>query len=157
MDFYENQNFFDFSNVLLSRSYNALQLIDKKLSNEQTERTFKKLIDFLIPSLDFLLLFLISLIVYFVFRALFTSFRTPILISFRRLNSKMKFISLFYLIFLYFMRQFFSCNLNTLNVIVDISDLLYSKETLLETKKEICFPERNSDIEHFEKVKFVLN
>ena len=44
----------------------------------------------------------------------------------------------FDLLFLFYIRQFFGGNLNTENVMVRTDELLYSKDQILNTKKEFC-------------------
>ena len=57
-----------------------------------------------------------------------------------------------FVLFFFFIEQFFSGNLNALNVIVDVSDLPYSKEKVLNTDKEPCFLEGAAEIEYYIKV-----
>ena len=139
----------DYSDVVMSKSFNTLQLIEKKLSS-QTEKSLMGLLNFLLPSLGYLGLLFASLLLYFVALFLLSSFKLAKLRRLRRRqNFKFKILSFFFVAGMFLTSLFFSCNLNTMKILVDVSDILYSKEKLLETKREICYPELNSELNYF--------
>ena len=112
-DYAIDQRFMDFTQGFDSSPIVPLQISD------QNERG---LYDFILPSLYFGLLILAALLVYFGFSTFF-SFNT----SKRNLQIKILFFSL--IIFLFFMAQFFTEDLNASDVvIVDTSIILHSRE-----------------------------
>ena len=144
--------------VAFSKSFYQLQLINEKLKNEN-EKNLISLINFLIPSIEFISLLLACMLIYFVTKSFFSSAtKLTNQKANKKQNFKIKTLSFFYLLFLFFIQNFFTNNINTGNVIVDTSDLLYSKNKLLDTKKEICFPEKNTEYQdYFVKVSFIEN
>ena len=137
----------DFSNTVTSFGYHLFQVIDKKLSS-QNEQSLIGLFNFLMPSLSFLLLFFAGVLLYFACSLVFSYFK-----KFKKQSLQFKILSFAYLLFLFFICQFFNGNLNTSKIIVDDSDLLYSKQQILETKKEFCFIEKsNAEVDYFAKV-----
>ena len=155
-----DQSLVAYSDVLLSIAYHPFQLINKK---NQSKKSLAKLISFLIPSFSFLLIFVLSLIFYLADLFLF-SLASSRLTSLKRLRtfkitqqklkgSRLKILTFSFMVFVFFIKNFFGNNLNTTIVILDFSDLLYSIEKLLETDKEFCFLERSIEYEYFERVR----
>lgn len=127
-----------------------MQLIEKKLLSNREEQGLISLLNFLVPSLSFAGLLLLSLLLYFASLFVLSSFRLSRLRRLkRRTNFKARILWLPFIAFLFLISQFISCNLNTMKIVVDVSDILYSKEKLLETKREICYPELNSELKFF--------
>lgn len=144
-----DQRLIDYSDVVMSKSFNTMQIIEKKLSTQE-EQSLMNLLNFLIPSLGFVGLLLASLLLYFASLLLLSSFKlTKLRRLKRRTNFKTRIQWLSFVAFLFLMSLFFSANLNTMKIVVDVSDVLYSKEKLLETKRELCYPELNSELNYF--------
>lgn len=140
----------DYSDVVLSKSFNTMQLISEKKLSDQDEKSLMSLLNFLVPSLGYLGLLFASLLLYIVALFVLSSFKLSNLQRWRRINNfKSKILWLSFVVCLFLMSLFFSCNLNTMKIVVDVSDILYSKKQLLETKREICFPELNSELNYF--------
>ena len=100
------------------------------------------------PSLSFLLLFFAGVLLYFACSLIFSYFK-----KFKKQSLQFKILSFAYLLFLFFICHFFNGNLNTSQIIVDDSGLLYSKQQILETKKEFFLIEKsNAELDYFAKV-----
>lgn len=144
--------FVDYLNVpLIATGVSPLQMI-KKVTNEKVVESLSSLFHFLVPSTGFLTLVLVGGLLYWAVSSLFSRFKKSagLLPSRRKLQRKI--VAFFLLLFLFFMGKFFEGNLNTSNVVVRTDDLLYSKEQILKTKKEFCFPEKSSEVNFFKNV-----
>lgn len=140
------QSFVDFSDALSNLEYRLMQLIDKK-SRNQFDSSWTKQMSFLAPPSDLICLIMIGLLLYFVFRFLLSS---TFKLTMSKLNifgpekselpPKRQFpiIVLSFTMLLFLIKTFYSNNLNTDNVIVDASDLLFSDEQIAQTDKELC-------------------
>ena len=114
-----------------------LQLIER-LANQQMEKSLSSFFHFLVPSTAFLALLATSCLLKWLLPALICLAKKsrP---SRKKLQLKiLKILWLFYFLFSFFIQQFFCGNLNTENVVVRTDDLLYSKEQVLRTNKELC-------------------
>ena len=160
----QNSDQLDYSSIIFSLGFCSYQFFDKKL-NVQNKKSLINFLVFLIPSIEFSAILLAGTFVNFLFLFLFSSFKASRIVeeisasrkpAFRNRNFKIKTLSFFYLLFLFFIRNFFNNNINTSNVIVDTSDLLYSKGKILETNKELCFLEKSVEMDYFLNVSFSL-
>ena len=148
MEYLLNANYVYYTDAFMTLNYNPIQIIDKK-SKDQIAFNLIDLFNFLIPSFDFLLLLASGLLFYFASLWLFAYFAKPA--KFKQ-SQQFLILSFFYLLFLFFMIEFFNDNLSTENVILDTSYLLDSKEKILETKREFCFFEKSTELNYFAQV-----
>ena len=141
--------FVDYLNVPFATFiYSPAQLISK-LINKRVEQSLLALFNFLMPSPAFLTLLAASCLVYWLSSALFSHLPKP-----PRRRLQLKILAFFYLLFLFFIHEFFSDNLNTSNVIVKTSDLLDSIDQILRTQKELCFLENGPETNFMRNVSF---
>ena len=120
---------FDFTTCVVSLNNFATQTIERKIENNVDSLSY--LFNFLIPPIEFSLLFISSLIFYFGFLLLATKFRLiPKVV--------LKLLSLLFFIFLFFINNLYNSNLNTSNLIVDTSDLINDINDVIKTNKELC-------------------
>ena len=155
MDFYVRQEFVGFSNVVSSVSYFPLQIIETKMN----ERNFKNLTSFLsffVPSFSYALLVSTGILIHYLIFLKFFSYikRLPHSTAAKKQNLQIKIITFSFLIFAFLTGMFFSNSLNALKIIVDTRDLLSCKEKVLQTKKEVCFFEKSSELDFFSQVSF---
>lgn len=161
MDFSIDQSLIGYSDVLLSIAYHPFQLINRK-TQLQHEKSLTKLLRFLIPSSSFLLFFLFTLLLYLVDWFLLKSSRLKKIRIGRKLLKlrpylRPRMITISFVMFVFFIKSFFSTNLNTSTVILDYRDLLYSNKQLLRTTKELCFLEKSIECKYFEKVRIATS
>ena len=159
-----DHQFVDYTGVFSSLSYYSLQLlINKKLNDQNDNNNLKNLINLLIPSFQLLSLFLAFTLLYLAVLCVFSSFKISRTLKTFSLSCKktlksenfnFKILSLSYCLLLFLIGQFFSCNLNVKNVIVLTDDLLYSKQQVLETNKEVCFVEASVEHDYFTNVSY---
>ena len=131
--------FVDYTDVVMSFSVFPIQTIDKNI-DDQNEKSLMNIFEFLIPSLSFVLLFFAGFLFYFASSFVFSYFK-----KLKKQSLQFKILSFAYLLFLFFMSEFFNGNLNTSNIIVSTDDLLYSTQQVLATRKEFCFLEKSSE------------
>ena len=119
-----------------------------KIKNQKVvQRFLRSFFRFLVlPSPGFLIFTLAGCLVYWTVSALFSRFQpsTRSLPSSRSLQTQ---ISLFFVLFHFFIYQLYCNSLSTENLIVRTDDLLYSREQILKTEKEFCFFEISSSSE----------
>ena len=136
-----------------SASFSPFQLIERENKNSGHSSTF----DFLAPSLGFLIIVVVGLLLYRMSLAVFSmrpfsrcekSARS----SGSQTDLRTKILTLFNLLFLFFNRKLFEGDLNTANVVVRTDDLLYSQEQVLSTRKEFCFVDANSRLNFLKSV-----
>lgn len=140
-----DQRFVDYTEKpAISLSVLPIQTIERAQANQ--DATLMKMLDFLVPSAHFLLLCLAGMGLWGLARWSFAYFKRV------GSNLRIKILSFFALLFLWWIGEFFNGNLNTTNVLSDTSDLLYSKEQLIQTKREFCFLEQSSELDVFKKV-----
>ena len=137
---------------VLAESPSPLQLIKKVTDQKVVEESLSSLFHFLAPSTEFLALALVGYLLYWIVSWLFSWFRKPVnqLPSGRNLQTKI--LAFFLMLYLFCIKEIYSNLLNTNNVIVQTDDLLYSKEQILETRKEFCFWEKGSETTFMENV-----
>ena len=148
-DYLIDHRFVDFTSAMASLLILPTQLIEQKITKSKYTG-LTGLVSFfseLIPSFSFLILIMVGLFAHFGLLAVF-------LLYFKKFNrNRLVSVLVFsFVLFFFFIEQFFSGNLNAMNVIVDVSDLLYSKEKVLNTDKEPCFLEGAAEIEYYIKV-----
>jgi hypothetical protein len=136
-----------FLNCLATCSYSFRigQAIEEKRKKTNYSVDLKKLFDFFAPSLSFFISFLFSNLLLLTFAFLFWLFLkkyiykgnlSPMLC---REQIAFKILSFFYIVFLFLIELLILCNNNTQQIVVDVTDLIYSRETLMATKREACF------------------
>lgn len=130
-----------------------LQLL-KKSNDQQVERSLASLFDFLIPSVEFLALLVAGRLFYWASLATTLYLERP---GSARRRLQLKIVSFCCFLFVCFMRELFADNLSTENVVVETDELLFSKEKLLNTKKEFCFPEKSSELDLLKNVSLLIN
>ena len=124
--------------------FSPYQIIERP-DNQKTDQNLWTLFHFLVPSASFLALVAAGCLLYWLSSALLSRIKkTSPLQSFRK-KTQLKILAFFYVLFLFFIWQFFSGNLNTDNVVVSTDDLLYSEEQILRTQKEFCFFEKGPE------------
>lgn len=134
VDYFQlDERFVDYSTPFPSTSMLPFQIIADKTTYHQKSKSLMDLIEFLIPSFGFVLLTLACLFFYFLFLILSRLANEP------RTAKKQKILSFFLMIFLFFIATLFNCNLNTSNIVVDVSDLLFSLEKVLTTDRKSSF------------------
>ena len=144
MDYYLVPFVVDPSGVLHSFNYILNHLITEK--NKATQ-SLMVLLELIIPSLEFLKAALCGFLVYFV---LFYSFVFCLRRFFKKpkgSNLQIKIFAFAYLIYWFFINQFYNDILNTSSVTVDLSDILHSEERILNSDRIPCF---------FEVINFLL-
>ena len=124
------------------------QFIEKE-PRQEVDKNFAGLVDFLMPPPGLIALLAAGGLLYWLSLALFLHLKKPSLPSRRRW---IIIVSFFYVLFLFFVGQFFSGNLNTENIVVQTDDLIYSKEQILQTQKTFCFFEKSNEIDFFKDV-----
>lgn len=124
-DYFIDQNLVSFTNIIGSIYYYASQVIDENSIRE--DGSSDNFISTLIPSFEISLLFILSVLFYY------------LILLILKANNLKKIMSMTFTIFLFFSAFFFGSNLNTSYVVVDSSGLINSKSSLLNTKKELCF------------------
>lgn len=140
MDFFMNQELVDFSSVTNSDYYAVAHTINYRSNESNNNTNLYELLNILTPSTNFLNFFLFTNLFYFLSIYLISSFIKNK--SSNQINRKpitIQFLSVSYIVFIFLVRQLISNNIKTEKVIVDVSDLIYSKETLLNTKRKVCF------------------
>lgn len=132
-------------------SISPFQLIKKKATDQQVKPSLSALLHFLAPSgwTGFLALLVVGHLVYWGSLAMTFYFKNP---GTTRWRSQLKTVSFCCFVLVCFMQEFFCGNLSTENVVVNTDQLLYSKEQVLNTKKEFCFPEKSSEIDLLKNV-----
>lgn len=128
-------------------SLSPFQLI-KKTTNQKVVKNLSSFLDFLMPSIEFLTLTLVGCLLYYAVSWLFSRKSAGLRPSIRSLQI----ISFSFTLFMFCIEQLFSASLNTEHVVIRTDNMLYSKEQLVETKREFCFWERGAEEEFFEKV-----
>lgn len=130
-------------------SMSPFQLVERLVS-QKIEKSLSKLFDFLVPSAAFLTLLSVGCLLYWLFSALFKHLKKPNSLRSSKECPQIKILralSIFFLMFQFFNGQLFASNLNTSNVIVDVSGLLYSREQIIRTEKE-CVSIKTLFVEH---------
>ena len=113
MDYFLDQNLVDFTSPIISMDLHAFQLIDKKLEVKINDNLIN-LLEFLVPSFNFVLLIFSGLMLYLASLALILSVKK------RKNDLQTKILSFFcILVFFFFIEQFFNGNLNTANIVVN--------------------------------------
>lgn len=100
----------------------SIQTINKKIKDYDTTSIFKALI----PSLDFAAIFFTGMILNFAILFIFSFFKK----KFSFADSAIKNWTFCFAIFIWFLIEILHGNMNLSNVIIDTSDLLYTKEKL---------------------------
>ena len=146
-----NPEYVDYLNLpVMGVGFSPCQLI-KRLANQQVDRSLWSLFHFLMPSTGLLTLILAACLLYLASSALFLHLKR--LKSLRESGRvSIKLVSLFYFLFLFFIRYLFEGNLNTSNVLVRTDELIYSKEQILNTQKEFCFLEKSKEVDFLKDV-----
>ena len=148
-----NPDLVDLSNVVMSQDIVLGHFIDEK-SNQTSAINLIILKNIFMPSLEFLAeylaLILFSLIFVLILKfgfkkniQLFNFFYGALSehgdVLLRKCTSVSQ-LFLFNLLFLFFVKQILFNNVNTQKIVVDIENLLYSKEKIYKTKKGWFFP-----------------
>ena len=147
-------NFVDYLNVPFGvASFSPLQLIDR-FANQVVKKSLSSLYHFLVPSTAFLALMTVGCLLYWLSSELFLRLEKSSRPSGKRL--RLKTLSFFYLLFLFYIQQFFGANLNTMSVVVSTLELLYSNDQILRTQKEFCALEQGAELDFYKNVSFLL-
>ena len=130
------------TNMLHSVNYVIIQKISEK---ERSIRGLARLIEFLVPPLEFLVATLAGILTHLLCLGLF-AFCLPKLFggSSKGVRLQIKILSFCFLLFFFFINQFYQGDLSTDQITVDVSELLHSEEQLLRTDKEPCFLDRQA-------------
>ena len=127
------------------------QVADQQVIDQNLVESLLSLFHFLIPSASFLTFALVGCLVYWTVSWLFSKIQKSSLPS--RRNLQMKIVSFFFMLFIFYIEQFTSNSLSTENLIVRTDSLLYSRQQILETKREFCFWEKGSgEMDLYKKV-----
>ena len=138
-------------------AFSPFQIIKKSTNQKAVQNlssldSIQQLFEFLVPSVGFLALALAGCLIYWVVSRLFVHFKKSSILTFRR-NLQTKIFLLFFVVFLFHIKQFYEISLNTSSVLVRTDDLLYSKKHILRTKKEFCFLEKGSEVDFLRNVR----
>ena len=142
-----------------------LQILDRvqRLAIQKVDQSLSSLFHFFMPSTSFLTLVVAGSLLFLVASVLFSCFEKPSISLPSRLwlptgrKLRLKIISFFYLLFMFFNGQFFEGNLNTENIMVRTDDLLHSIEQVLRTQKEPCFVEGGAEMDFYKNVSYAYN
>lgn len=130
----------------MAGSFLPYQLIDKEAN--QVAPSLSSLFHYLVPSAEFLTMALVGCLICWIVSWLFSRFKrqTRSLPTRRtKRNLPKKIVAFGFLMFLFYLKQFFEMSLNTSILLVDIENLLYSREQILRTDKEFCFLEKGAE------------
>ena len=144
-----NQDLVDLSNVVFSQDIVMGHYIDEK-SNRTSAIDLQILQNIFVPSLEFFFEYLALILFSFIFIVVLKfGFKKKLKIfnffygvlsdhpsdaSLKKCTSVGQLL-LFNLLFLFFVKQILTNNVNTQKIVVDIENLLYSKEKIYKTKK----------------------
>ena len=137
----------DPSGTMFAFSYIAMHLIDKK--QQQAAQNLMALLDFLVPSLEFVKVALSGIVAHFVLLYLFSFCLRKLFKRPNGSNLQIKILAFAYMLYCFFIDQFYNGILNTTSVTVDLSDFLYSDEQILATDKSPCFFEDGIEMDIF--------
>ena len=145
-------NFVNFIEVpLAAERISPVQMVEREVDQATIDLSLSSSFRFWVPSTDLLLLMVIGCLIHFVISFLFQC-------SIKRTqappgsNLKLKILSFFYLLFIFFTEEFFGNSLSSEQVIVRTDGLLYSRDNILNTNKEFCFFENSVEFEFMIKV-----
>lgn len=136
---------------ILGAAVSPIQLIDKRADKTPEVESLSSLLEFLVPPTWFLRLTLIGCLLCWLISLLFSGSKKFGRLQCRR-KLQMKIIASCVVIYLFFIQQFVTGNLNTESVIVETDQLLYSKKQVLETKREFCFAEKGAEEDFWKEV-----
>ena len=152
-----------------SRLNRMVTLVPTWLSQEPRAKadisSFQELFNVLAPSLGFLISFLAAQLLYFLSVSLIAlvarkyflfenrgKVKTkPLANSWFRSSKAYKLLHLSYVLMTFLVMTLISSNLSTDQVIVDVSDLMYSEETIRNTKRTACYLGENSRLFHLSR------
>lgn len=118
-------------------------------------KSLRNLFNFLVPSVQFLTFALIGCLLFWIVSWLFSRFKRQERSMPARRNLPKKIVSFFFVVFLFYVLQFYANTLNTESIVVNTEDLLFSKDQILKTNKEFCFWENSAtEINFFKNVSF---
>ena len=111
----------------------------QSISEEKLTQGFSSLVNLVVPPLQFLMAALAGLLLYLLALYLFSLCLRRWLNKLKGPSLQSKILGFFFLLFCFFIKELYNDNLNTENISVDVSDLLYSEEQLLNTHRQPCF------------------
>ena len=138
----------DYLNIpYMAEPVSPFQLIEKDTNHKVDQSSLSSLFSFLVPSAEILAVLLAGCLICWIVSWLFARFKRQTRSLPSRRNLQTGIVSFFFVLFLFYIEQFYCNSLSTENVIVPTSNLLYSKEQILKTEKEFCFMEGGSSSE----------
>ena len=146
MDRFISNDLVDFSFPAKSDDYTCGHIIEPKAKSNSSN--FQELFNVLAPSVPFLISFLVANLFYFLSMALIALLAKKCFHFGNRVKAGPKLLAklkaykvllISYVLMAFFVMQLISMNLNTERVIVDVSDLMHSEETIKSTKRKACF------------------
>ena len=127
----------DPSGVLHSFHYILVHVINEK---KQLVQSLMTLVNLLVPSIELLKITVCGILAYRIF---FFSFLFCLWKFFKKKSNKtnlqIKILAFAYLLYWFFIDSIYNAIISTESITVDVSDLLYSNEQILNTKKTPCF------------------
>lgn len=123
-DFFIPRKYVDYLTVIESSHYVSSQMIEKKLKNDDPFSIFS----LLLPSYEFAGLLITGIILNFSLLSIFSRLYRKLKHS--KLSQIQRMLSFCFMIFVWLLTQLLSTNMNTINIIVDIEDILYSKDKM---------------------------
>lgn len=140
------QSVVDSTNVIHSLNYILSHLINEK---QQTTQSLRTVFELLVPSSDLLKIALIGVLLYFVLLYSFSFILKRFFGEKKQPNHQIKYLLFAFVLFLFFVEQFYHGTINTESVTVDLSDILYSNERILNSDFEPCFLEERIEMSIF--------
>ena len=147
-----DSKFVYYSNVPFTAMTVSPAHLIKSVKDQKVVESLSSLFHFLVPSTQFLTLTLVGCLLYWALSSMFSRLKKSARLLPSRRKLQRKIVSFFFLLFWFFIQQFFEGNLNTSNVVVQTDELLYSKEQILKTNKEFCFWEEGGEMDLLKNV-----
>lgn len=167
MDYFIEPGLVDHSSVLSASNYEIFQTIDPK--ERQSKSSLQELFSLLVPSMPLLISFLVTSVFFVVAVFLIAliikkrssnsqvqpgrsrrkrckSFIAFIMGQFRscrkllRRSRVFRVLLISYVLYIFFVQIVLAMNIKTEKIIVDLSDLIHSEQSLRTTKRTCCFP-----------------